>query len=213
MEEVALPAGFCRVLEGTGSSWPSRRPQFHEARAAAASGGLRPVHSRAAGRRAGLPGAGVRSREGASGTAGPDDLRSPFSKSCALSRHHRPGAGGRDDRRSGVNSPWSYTGLPTVCIPIGLSPEGLPLALQLVGQREQEAHLLEAAAWCEEALNVELGEPHGSVSRALPPGAPASRRCEPCRTGETPVPLPEGTTLLSRPQADCVSRAGLIESH
>ena len=58
------------------------------------------------------------------------------------------------------NSPWSYTGLPTVCIPIGLSPEGLPLALQLVGQQGR-SHLLEAAAWCEEALNVELGEPRG----------------------------------------------------
>ena len=61
------------------------------------------------------------------------------------------------------NSPWSYTGLPTVSIPIGLSPDGLPLALQLVGQYEEEAKLLEAAAWCEEVLKVDLGEPRGVV--------------------------------------------------
>ncbi len=61
------------------------------------------------------------------------------------------------------NSPWSYTGLPAVNIPIGLSSDGLPLALQLVGGHEEEANLLEAAAWCEEVLNVEMGEPRGIV--------------------------------------------------
>jgi aspartyl-tRNA(Asn)/glutamyl-tRNA(Gln) amidotransferase subunit A len=61
------------------------------------------------------------------------------------------------------NSPWSYTGLPTVSIPMGLSPDGMPLALQLVGQYLEEATLLEAAAWCAEVLNVDLGEPRGIV--------------------------------------------------
>jgi len=50
------------------------------------------------------------------------------------------------------NSPWSYTGLPTVSFPVGLSPEGLPLAIQLVGRPFDEARLLAAAAWCEHAL-------------------------------------------------------------
>ena len=31
------------------------------------------------------------------------------------------------------NSPWSYTGLPTVSFPIGLAPDGLPVAIQLIG--------------------------------------------------------------------------------
>jgi len=53
------------------------------------------------------------------------------------------------------NSPWSYTGLPTVSFPAGLSPEGLPLAIQLVGARYQEAHLLAVAAWCEQALGIQ----------------------------------------------------------
>jgi aspartyl-tRNA(Asn)/glutamyl-tRNA(Gln) amidotransferase subunit A len=53
------------------------------------------------------------------------------------------------------NSPWSYTGLPTVSFPVGLSPDGLPLAIQLVGERFQEARLLAVAAWCEQALGIQ----------------------------------------------------------
>ena len=44
------------------------------------------------------------------------------------------------------NSPWSYTGLPTVSLPAGWSADGLPLAIQLVGPPWQEAELLAAAA-------------------------------------------------------------------
>jgi len=60
------------------------------------------------------------------------------------------------------NSPWSYTGLPTVSFPIGLSPDGLPLAIQLVAKHFREADLLSAAAWCESAL--------GGPRRDMPPG-------------------------------------------
>ncbi|HEV3258543.1 MAG TPA: amidase [Gemmataceae bacterium] len=61
------------------------------------------------------------------------------------------------------NSPWSYTGLPTVSIPAGWSDEGLPLAIQLVGRPWAEAELLAVAAWCEEVLAVEQREPPGST--------------------------------------------------
>lgn len=50
------------------------------------------------------------------------------------------------------NSPWSYTGLPTVSFPTGLSPDGLPLSIQLVGRRNDEATLFRAAAWCEQMV-------------------------------------------------------------
>jgi aspartyl-tRNA(Asn)/glutamyl-tRNA(Gln) amidotransferase subunit A len=59
------------------------------------------------------------------------------------------------------NSPWSYTGLPTVSFLAGWSTEGLPLAIQLVGRPWAEAELLAAAAWCEEKLAVERREPPG----------------------------------------------------
>jgi Asp-tRNA(Asn)/Glu-tRNA(Gln) amidotransferase A subunit family amidase len=42
---------------------------------------------------------------------------------------------------------------------MGRSPEGLPLGLQLVGEPWGEDGLLAAAAWCEEALGFQMGEP------------------------------------------------------
>jgi Asp-tRNA(Asn)/Glu-tRNA(Gln) amidotransferase A subunit family amidase len=57
------------------------------------------------------------------------------------------------------NSPWSYTGLPTVSFIAGWTDDGLPLALQLVGQVGSEPELLATAAWCEDALAVLRREP------------------------------------------------------
>ncbi len=52
------------------------------------------------------------------------------------------------------NSPWSYTGLPTICIPTGQFIDGLPFAIQLVAGTGRESNLFMAAAWCEKALGV-----------------------------------------------------------
>jgi aspartyl-tRNA(Asn)/glutamyl-tRNA(Gln) amidotransferase subunit A len=62
------------------------------------------------------------------------------------------------------NSPWSYTGLPTITFPAGFSEDGLPLGLQLVGGAWSENQLFAAAAWCEEVLDFEIGEPAIMVS-------------------------------------------------
>ena len=51
------------------------------------------------------------------------------------------------------NSPWSYSGLPTVSIPCGLADDGLPVALQFIGRSFDEARLFAAAAWCERVLD------------------------------------------------------------
>ena len=47
------------------------------------------------------------------------------------------------------NVPWSYSGYPTVVLPIGLSPDGLPVGIQLVAQPFDEARLLDVARWVE----------------------------------------------------------------
>ncbi len=57
------------------------------------------------------------------------------------------------------NSPWSYTGFPTISFPVGRSPDGLPLAIQLVGRPWSEHELVPVAVWCEDTLGVQLGEP------------------------------------------------------
>jgi aspartyl-tRNA(Asn)/glutamyl-tRNA(Gln) amidotransferase subunit A len=57
------------------------------------------------------------------------------------------------------NAPWSYLGLPTVSLPVGLSAEGLPMAIQLVGRPWDEAVLFRTAAWCEEIFAGRIPEP------------------------------------------------------
>jgi aspartyl-tRNA(Asn)/glutamyl-tRNA(Gln) amidotransferase subunit A len=49
-------------------------------------------------------------------------------------------------------SPWSYAGLPTVCIPCGLAANGMPCGLQFVGPPHSDARVLSAAAWTERQL-------------------------------------------------------------
>jgi Asp-tRNA(Asn)/Glu-tRNA(Gln) amidotransferase A subunit family amidase len=49
-------------------------------------------------------------------------------------------------------APWSFTGAPSISLPIGVAAEGLPLAIQLSAAAAEEARLLAAAAWCEHVL-------------------------------------------------------------
>ncbi|MBM3956955.1 MAG: amidase, partial [Gemmatimonadetes bacterium] len=62
-------------------------------------------------------------------------------------------------------SPWTVAGLPVATIPTGLSRDGLPLAIQLVGRGFDDARLLAVAAWVEQVLGVELGEPAAAAGR------------------------------------------------
>ncbi len=50
------------------------------------------------------------------------------------------------------NSPWSYTGLPTVSFPTGVATDGLPVAIQLIGYLSLDRELLGDAEWCERAI-------------------------------------------------------------
>jgi Asp-tRNA(Asn)/Glu-tRNA(Gln) amidotransferase A subunit family amidase len=53
------------------------------------------------------------------------------------------------------NSPWSYTGLPVISFPIGWSPDGLPLCVQIIGDRSCEEELFRWALWCEQNVGFE----------------------------------------------------------
>jgi len=50
------------------------------------------------------------------------------------------------------NRAWSALGVPAVTVPAGLGPSGLPLGVQVVGPREEDARTLACAAWVEAAL-------------------------------------------------------------
>jgi Asp-tRNA(Asn)/Glu-tRNA(Gln) amidotransferase A subunit family amidase len=49
-------------------------------------------------------------------------------------------------------APWSFAGMPSISLPTGLAPDGLPFAVQLSGAPWSEGRLLAAAAWCERAI-------------------------------------------------------------
>jgi Asp-tRNA(Asn)/Glu-tRNA(Gln) amidotransferase A subunit family amidase len=54
-------------------------------------------------------------------------------------------------------APWSSAGAPALTLPSGLSADGLPHALQLIGAPGREAALLEVAQWCEARLSFAGG--------------------------------------------------------
>ena len=43
--------------------------------------------------------------------------------------------------------------MPSISLPTGLAPDGLPFALQLTGAPWAEVRLLAAAAWCERVID------------------------------------------------------------
>ncbi len=57
-------------------------------------------------------------------------------------------------------SPWTTAGLPAITIPTGISRDGMPLGVQMVGRGHDDARLLRAAKWVEERVRYE---------RKLPP--------------------------------------------
>ena len=56
-------------------------------------------------------------------------------------------------------SPWSFTGFPSISLPVALSGDGMPIGAQLACGPFDEAKLLRTAAWVERALGVELTPP------------------------------------------------------
>jgi amidase len=53
-------------------------------------------------------------------------------------------------RRVPFTTPWNVTGQPALSVPVGFTPEGLPLAVQLVGPPGSESQLLSLAAQVEQ---------------------------------------------------------------
>lgn len=51
-----------------------------------------------------------------------------------------------------ITAIWSMTGLPAISIPIGFSPEGLPIGIQILSHGGREADLFRLAAWIEREL-------------------------------------------------------------
>jgi aspartyl-tRNA(Asn)/glutamyl-tRNA(Gln) amidotransferase subunit A len=50
--------------------------------------------------------------------------------------------------------PWNLTGSPALSLPFGMSADGLPIGVQLVGRHFEESVVLQAAMALEEASPV-----------------------------------------------------------
>jgi aspartyl-tRNA(Asn)/glutamyl-tRNA(Gln) amidotransferase subunit A len=50
-------------------------------------------------------------------------------------------------------NPWSFGGFPTIGLPSGLSPQGLPVGIQLIGPPFSEKKLCACARWCEKIID------------------------------------------------------------
>jgi amidase len=62
-----------------------------------------------------------------------------------------------------LSVPGSLAGLPSIALPSALSPEGLPLSIQLIGAAFAEDRLLATASWCEAALAFHDAPPISSA--------------------------------------------------
>ena len=56
---------------------------------------------------------------------------------------------------SAFNSPWSFRGFPSITIPSGLTKDGLPLGIQLVGRPFDESRVLGIAKWCDKIIKFD----------------------------------------------------------
>ena len=91
-----------------------------------------------------------------------DDMQKLSQQCDALLTPATPAPAQADRTNTGDPSfqgPWTSCGLPAIALPSGLAESGLPLGIQLVASPFAEARLLAAAAWCEQALGVELTPP------------------------------------------------------
>jgi Asp-tRNA(Asn)/Glu-tRNA(Gln) amidotransferase A subunit family amidase len=59
----------------------------------------------------------------------------------------------------GFCAPFTFAGVPTISLPTGVDPSGLPLAVQLIGASWGESRLLAASAWCERAIGFDAAPP------------------------------------------------------
>jgi aspartyl-tRNA(Asn)/glutamyl-tRNA(Gln) amidotransferase subunit A len=74
---------------------------------------------------------------------------------------------------AGFNGPWTGLGVPTVSLPSGLAPDGLPLGTQLIGAPFGEPRLLGAARWIEAVLGFDAAPRAGLLPRFGPVGGPS----------------------------------------
>jgi len=71
------------------------------------------------------------------------------------------------DRGRQFTLPFSWTGVPSASVPCGFDGQGLPIGMQIVGDRMQEARILRIAAAYEQATDFHLRRPPVHTTRTI----------------------------------------------
>jgi Asp-tRNA(Asn)/Glu-tRNA(Gln) amidotransferase A subunit family amidase len=71
---------------------------------------------------------------------------------------------------------WTYLGTPAVTLPLMQSENGMPLGVQLVGRRDNDARLLRTARWLVKTLGRRSGRGGRGERAARPVSSPRTRR-------------------------------------
>lgn len=58
-----------------------------------------------------------------------------------------------------MNGPWTLCGVPAITLPLLADEAGLPMGVQLIGRRGEDARLLRVAAWLNDRLGAAAGQP------------------------------------------------------
>jgi Asp-tRNA(Asn)/Glu-tRNA(Gln) amidotransferase A subunit family amidase len=61
--------------------------------------------------------------------------------------------------------PWTFFGTPSIALPAGFAPDGMPVGLQLVAKRGDDARLLAIARWAETAIDCVNPGPRDRLER------------------------------------------------
>lgn len=152
VEEVVLPAGFCDVVRQHRIVMAVEAAQYHEVRLRRRPDDYWPSIKQLL--EEGLSCSGpeyARAKEHQQKLS--NEMRYLFRNMVLLTPATTGPAPLADTTGNpAFNSPWSYTGLPTLSLPSGYFVDGLPLAIQLVGSPDGEGELFSIAAWCEKRL-------------------------------------------------------------
>jgi Asp-tRNA(Asn)/Glu-tRNA(Gln) amidotransferase A subunit family amidase len=155
VEEIALPAGFSEVIPRHRIVMAVEGAQYHEARLRRHPEDYGPCIRQLLEEGLSCPAAEfARTREHqAELTRSMRQLLcGDLVLVCPATTGPAPDAGTTGN--PAFNSPWSYTGLPTISIPTGYFVDGLPLALQLAAGPHREDILFSVAAWCEKRMEA-----------------------------------------------------------
>jgi Asp-tRNA(Asn)/Glu-tRNA(Gln) amidotransferase A subunit family amidase len=100
-------------------------------------------------------------------------IDSVFDEYDAIITPAAPGPAPRDLQRTGnpiFCTIWTYLGMPAVTLPLLASEQGLPMGLQLVGRRDNDARLLRTATWLVNNLG-RRGRPRAAAKAGPKPPA------------------------------------------